>query len=389
MTDIAAKWKRAGSAKTPFSCLSRQQLRRLARRGGHVDVSEFVSSKGVGSIGSALLPLVTPRPMFHHMWVHHTQSAMSLNAVALQMRLLHASLRWESLLNRVARGPPLQITTRADGTTITKEIAARRDLDPQGLESEYLLMVSVKHSGGGGIRPALEPSTPAKGVSRSQRASKTAANTMLANVAAAEDDLLDDEDGDDTTPSGGASASVTWLNQSRLSMLLLRQFCDLYERRRAQILHEEAMKRQEEERQQLQTQQRQQQLEKEKQKRLAEQLRQHDLVRQKHLEKRRLDLEAQQKKQQMAAAKKAQEVAHQIAAKRAKLAGEYIVVESSNFVHAVRCSDYVFASFLRSVRCSMWKVLVCMVCWPISSACTVFGFIPSHLFPTLFTSCGS
>ena len=333
MADTSLRWRRSGSSQTVFSCLSRQQLRRLARRAGQMEVGEFVASKGVNSVGSSLLPLVSPRPTFSHVWLYHTQSATSLNTIALQLRMLYASLRWESLLNRSARGPPMQITTRADGTTITKEIAARRDLDVQGLSSEYLLMVSVKHAGSGHAhhsRSQIDSASTPKGTPRSQRASKSAANTLLASFAA-EENLDGDEDPEESftpTSNGGMKASATWLHQSRLSMLLLRQFCDLYERRRAQIQQEEAAQRLEDARLQQQAQLRAQQLaaaqaEKEvRQKRIAEQLRRHELLRQKH-EKQRQHQE-QQKKLQQAAARKAQEVANQIAAKRAKLAGEHI-----------------------------------------------------------------
>ncbi|XP_046913050.2 nucleosome-remodeling factor subunit NURF301 E(bx) [Dermatophagoides farinae] len=109
------------------------ELRQLGRTGGQYEISGFNYN---AKINPSIWPYgLTPRPSFRITWLFRVYNLPTLHCVALQLRVLWASVRWDDL----AQKPPISgtntITTDVDVQTI--EILKRRDMPPFGLRSEY------------------------------------------------------------------------------------------------------------------------------------------------------------------------------------------------------------------------------------------------------------
>lgn len=204
----------------------------MAVHGGICEVRDFVHVK---SCLSSLRPWMAPRPSLRNMWLWKTKVCRSLSGLALQLRKLQAVLRWDQLSVRPPRGPPIMTATTDNGTSVTKELLARRDLDPDGLRSEYLLKVN---RAGGKWQPSEKSRarviaspvyTPA--ASTKTRSSKSIANQMIANVIA-------DEEGQsqkvEDTSEESDIIGEHWVDERHLPIWHMRQFSEFLEKRRQQ-----------------------------------------------------------------------------------------------------------------------------------------------------------
>ncbi|XP_027204366.2 nucleosome-remodeling factor subunit NURF301 E(bx) [Dermatophagoides pteronyssinus] len=121
-----------GKFKSIFIPLN-YELRQLGRSGGQYEVFGFNYN---AKINPSIWPYgLTPRPSFRTTWLYRVYNLPTLHCVALQLRVLWASVRWDDL----AQKPPISgtntITTDVDVQTV--EILKRRDIPPFGLRSEY------------------------------------------------------------------------------------------------------------------------------------------------------------------------------------------------------------------------------------------------------------
>ena len=229
---IRNRWRKRGSLQTPFT-LDRREMRRVAVHGGICDVRGFVQ---VRCSMSALRPFLSPRPSLHQTWLWRTRLARSLSGLALQLRQLQAVLRWDQLSVRPPRGPPIASTTNDIGHTITKELLARRDLDPDGLRSEYLLKVNRSGAGKQAVerskpKPTVAPVTPQ---SSKARLSKSAANQMIASLIAEEESGAVTAPPEEDEVSESESEGQHWVDERHLPIWHMRQFTECLEKRRQQ-----------------------------------------------------------------------------------------------------------------------------------------------------------
>ena len=124
----------APSCKRSIMVVDKYFLRNLARRSGKWEVPGYHYSCKMNNVN---WPYVCPRPHFVTAWRYRMQQATSLAMVALQLRILWASLRWDDLQIKPPQGGTNTITTESDITTT--EVLKKRDVGPHQLKSEYLI----------------------------------------------------------------------------------------------------------------------------------------------------------------------------------------------------------------------------------------------------------
>ena len=122
-----------GGKKSLF-ILEKHDARRLARKSGKKETPGFKYDSKMNNVN---WPYPCPRPTFKTCWRWRTQNVQTLGTVAVQLRVLYASIRWDDLGSKPPTGGTNTITTETDITTT--ELLKRRDIGPYGLKSEYLV----------------------------------------------------------------------------------------------------------------------------------------------------------------------------------------------------------------------------------------------------------
>lgn len=122
------------SKKSSLFVLRRHFLRSLARHEGKRETPGFNYACKMNNVN---WPYPCPRPYFKTAWEYRTQTMQNLPAVAVQLRILWACLRWDDLAAKPPASGTNTVTTDADITTT--KILKRRDVGPYGLRSEFLV----------------------------------------------------------------------------------------------------------------------------------------------------------------------------------------------------------------------------------------------------------
>ena len=122
-----------GGKKSLF-ILEKHDVRKLARKAGKKETPGFKYDCKMNNVNWAY---PCPRPTFKTCWRWRTQNVLTLGAVAVQLRVLWASLRWDDLASKPPTGGTNTMTTETDITTT--ELLKRRDIGAFGLKSEYLV----------------------------------------------------------------------------------------------------------------------------------------------------------------------------------------------------------------------------------------------------------
>ena len=91
--------------------LAKHDVKRMARRAGTVAAEGFNYNAKSNNI---VWPYPCPRPLFKTTWLYKTASVESVQSVALQMRVLWASVRWDDMVAR-----PLSVDGKYQTTTET------------------------------------------------------------------------------------------------------------------------------------------------------------------------------------------------------------------------------------------------------------------------------
>ena len=91
--------------------LAKHDVKRMARRAGTVTAEGFNYNAKSNNI---VWPYPCPRPLFKTTWLYKTASVESVQSVALQMRVLWASVRWDDMAAR-----PLSVDGKYQTTTET------------------------------------------------------------------------------------------------------------------------------------------------------------------------------------------------------------------------------------------------------------------------------
>ena len=91
--------------------LAKHDVKRMARRAGTVSAEGFNYNAKSNSV---VWPYPCPRPAFKTTWLYKTASVESVQSVALQMRTLWASVRWDDMVAR-----PLSVDGKYQTTTET------------------------------------------------------------------------------------------------------------------------------------------------------------------------------------------------------------------------------------------------------------------------------
>ena len=105
--------------------LVKHELKRLSRNAGMVMADGF---NYLAKPNSQAWPYPCPRPLFRTSWLFRTASMTSLHAVAMQLRILWMSVKWDDLSTK----PPAlydgknQVTT--DNEIVTTEILKHRNI---------------------------------------------------------------------------------------------------------------------------------------------------------------------------------------------------------------------------------------------------------------------
>ena len=121
-------------SKRSLFTLEKFELRKLARRSGKRETPGFNYQCKMNNVHWCY---PCPRPVFKTSWRYRTQKIKNLAAAALQLRILWSSLKWDEMQQKAPAGGTNTITTDEDITT--KELLKRRDAEPYGLRSEYLV----------------------------------------------------------------------------------------------------------------------------------------------------------------------------------------------------------------------------------------------------------
>ncbi|XP_048576210.1 nucleosome-remodeling factor subunit BPTF isoform X2 [Nematostella vectensis] len=225
-----AKWRRnRHSVKSVFR-LSKRDLRVLGRRAGMREVQQFMyTSRGTG----ITWPASFPRPSFKVAWRYRTQSLQTLAGAGLQLRILHACLKWDEINVRPPRSNSTTIST-STGTTTT-EIVDHRYVSPDGLQMEFLVRKTIRTL----RKPVSEiPRSPPPTTSKRGR-------TLRPKITL-NPEFSDDEE--EMEPVNmGPKVFQTWCPEEKLELWEIRQYQERREREKAleqeKKLQEEAMKR--------------------------------------------------------------------------------------------------------------------------------------------------
>lgn len=124
----------APSSIRSIMVIDKYDQRNLSRHAGKIETPGFNYSCKMNNV-NWFYPC--PRPHFKIGWRYRMQQASSLASVALQLRILWASLRWDDLQVKPPQGGTNTTTTETDITTT--EVLKRRDVAAHQLRSEYLI----------------------------------------------------------------------------------------------------------------------------------------------------------------------------------------------------------------------------------------------------------
>lgn len=123
------------SKQRSIMVLPQHELRKMARRGSLREATGFSYT---AKVNPQSWPYgVSPRPCFKTAWRYRNQMLTTIHQVALQLRVLWASLRWDDLQAKSPPGGTNTMTTESD--VQTTELLKRKDIGPFGLRSEYLV----------------------------------------------------------------------------------------------------------------------------------------------------------------------------------------------------------------------------------------------------------
>jgi len=121
--------------KKSILVLPDHDLKKLARSGSLREVFGFNYN---GKLNHAIWPYhTTPRPVLRTSWLFRNQRIESIHAVALQLKTIWASIRWDDIQQKPPPSGANTITT--ENEVITTEILKRREVPPFGIRSEYLI----------------------------------------------------------------------------------------------------------------------------------------------------------------------------------------------------------------------------------------------------------
>ncbi|XP_056018158.1 nucleosome-remodeling factor subunit BPTF-like isoform X3 [Ostrea edulis] len=124
----------APSGRKTLFALEKHELKKLSRKGGKCETKAFNYNCKMNNV-NWIYPC--PRPLFKTTWRYRTQTCKSYGAVAVQLRILWACLRWDDLSVKPPAGGTNTISTETEITT--KELLKRRDVGPHNLRSEFLV----------------------------------------------------------------------------------------------------------------------------------------------------------------------------------------------------------------------------------------------------------
>ncbi|KAH8037333.1 hypothetical protein HPB51_009888 [Rhipicephalus microplus] len=123
------------SKQRSIMVLPQHELRKMSRRGSLREATGFSYT---AKMNPQSWPYgVSPRPCFRTAWRYRNQMLSTIHQVALQLRVLWASMRWDDLQAKPPPGGTNTMTTESD--VQTTELLKRKDVGPFGLRSEYLV----------------------------------------------------------------------------------------------------------------------------------------------------------------------------------------------------------------------------------------------------------
>ncbi|KAI6219789.1 hypothetical protein M3Y99_01642100 [Aphelenchoides fujianensis] len=141
---------RAGANGRPnFFSLPPASLRRAARRGGLTDAVFQLPGFGVQSKERpAVWSFPTNRPQFDHCWRFAALTSRSLQAVALNFRLLHAFVRWDEL--KPPAGSDGRFITHHRAYDERRTVVSHKEYAPDGSRVVYKVEIQVLSAEEGG-----------------------------------------------------------------------------------------------------------------------------------------------------------------------------------------------------------------------------------------------
>lgn len=208
--------------------LTDSELRRLARSGGFKEARSFSYS---AKQNNHVWPYsMTPRPTFRTCWLFRNRCINTMQDVAIQMRVLHASLRWDELQARPPASGHNVIVT--DESTVTIQLLKKRDRLPYLTHSEYLIKKT--------ITPIEQP--------------KYRKVNLKASIPSARSGLRVRRQTEDEKPKRPTSEEL-WVSENQLELWELKQFDEKVERQK-QLLRERAIREENEKRRKLEEEKR-------------------------------------------------------------------------------------------------------------------------------------
>lgn len=134
---VAHNFQTKGNKRSLF-VIEKDQLIKLARKGGQSEVIGFSYNCKMCDVD---WPYPGPRPYFKTAWRYRTLTAANISAIALQLRILWANIRWDDMATKYPVGK--SNTTVTDDCVTTVELLKRRDIGPTNLRAEYLVQKTV------------------------------------------------------------------------------------------------------------------------------------------------------------------------------------------------------------------------------------------------------
>lgn len=225
--------------------LPQQELHKLARSGG---LKEAKSFSYTAKQNTYIWPYgMTPRPSFRTCWLYKNRIIDTIQDVALQLKVVYASIRWDDLQVRPPASGHNTITT--DDSTITVELLKKRDKLPYLYHSEYLIRKT--------ITPIEQPTKYRKiGVKKSTPSGRTG---LRARRQTEEEE------------EKGPTKEEVWVPEEQLELWELRQFDEKIERQN-QLMRERALREEADRRRKVEEEKRRK-TEQERRKRAEEQAR--------------------------------------------------------------------------------------------------------------------
>lgn len=125
---------RSKHGRSSLLCLSRADLRKLARHGGKYMLGGF---HHMAKSNPQAWPYPSSRPLFKTCWQYRTITLQSIPAIALQLRVLWACLRWDDMqVKPQSMDGKTQITTETE--IISLEILKHRQIGENLEKTQYL-----------------------------------------------------------------------------------------------------------------------------------------------------------------------------------------------------------------------------------------------------------